>query len=198
MWLLSFLPDWMFHAMIIVGGLGLVASWVLSYIPFVSIYKLPIQIVALAITIVGVWFSGSISNEAVWKAKVAEMEKKVAVAEAKSAEVNTVVVTKFVTQIKKVKEVVYVNKEIIKEVVGKQIDSQCKLPVSAVILHNSASQGKVSTGSSSTDGSPSDVKASALLDTVVENYGTYYELVEKIKAWQEWYTEQKKIAETVK
>ena len=198
MWLLTFLPDWIFHAVLLVGILGLVASFVLGFIPFVSAYKLPIQVGALILTVVGVWFEGGMSNDAAWKARVAEMEKKVAAAEVKSAEVNTVIVTKVLTKIQKVKETVYVNKEIIKEVVGKQIDSQCTLPVSAVSLHDSASRNEVSRGPSSTDGSPSAVKASELLTTVVDNYGTYYQVVEKLKGWQEWYVEQKKIFESVK
>ena len=198
MWLLTFLPDWIFHAVLLVGILGLVASFVLGFIPFVSAYKLPIQVGALILTVVGVWFEGGMSNDAAWKARVAEMEKKVAAAEVKSAEVNTVIVTKVLTKIQKVKETVYVNKEIIRDVVGKQIDTQCTLPVSAVSLHDSASRNEVSRGPSSTDGSPSAVKASELLTTVVDNYGTYYEMREKLIGWQTWYVEQKKIFESVK
>lgn len=42
---------------------------------------------------------------------------------------------------------------------------------------------------------PTNTKASGLLITVVENYGTYYEVREKLLAWQQWYAEQKKIFE---
>lgn len=42
---------------------------------------------------------------------------------------------------------------------------------------------------------PTNAKASDLLITVVENYGTYYEVREKLLAWQQWYAEQKKIFE---
>ena len=52
-------------------------------------------------------------------------------------------------------------------------------------------------GASSTDGTPSTVKASELLDTVVVNYGTYYEVAEKLKGWQEWYRSQKAIFENL-
>lgn len=198
MWLLTVLPDWIFHVVLLVGILGLAASFVLGFIPFVSAYKLPLQVGAILLTVVGVWFEGGISNEAAWKAKVAALELRVSQAETKSAEVNNVIVTKVVTKIQKVKETVYVNKEIIKEVVGQQIDSQCTLPVSAVSLHNSASLNEVSGGASSTNGSPSNVKPSALLTTVVDNYGTYYEIREKLIGWQTWYVEQKKIFESVK
>jgi hypothetical protein len=34
---------------------------------------------------------------------------------------------------------------------------------------------------------------SKVLDTVVVNYGTYYECRVKVEAWNEWYKQQKKI-----
>jgi hypothetical protein len=65
------------------------------------------------------------------------------------------------------------------------------------VLLNSASRNEVARGAESVDGTPSDIKASALLDTVVENYGICNENIEKLKAWQEWYRAQKQIFEGV-
>ena len=39
---------------------------------------------------------------------------------------------------------------------------------------------------------------SDLIDNATYNYGKYYELEVKYKAWQEWYESQKKIHEEVK
>jgi hypothetical protein len=97
-----------------------------------------------------------------------------------------------------VKENVYVNREIIKEVAGKQLDASCSLPKSTVSLHDSASRNEVAGRAAATDGTPSEVKASQLLDRVVENYGSCHETAAKLEAWQEWYREQKKIFESVK
>ena len=36
-----------------------------------------------------------------------------------------------------------------------------------------------------------------MLKVVVENYVTYYNCATKVEGWQEWYTEQKKIFESV-
>ena len=44
----------------------------------------------------------------------------------------------------------------------------------------------------------SDVKVSDLLRTVTENYGIYYQAREQVIGWQMWYSEQKKIYESVK
>ena len=43
-----------------------------------------------------------------------------------------------------------------------------------------------------------DIKTAELLTTVIENYGTYHEVVNRLKGWQEWYKEQKQIFESVK
>lgn len=37
-----------------------------------------------------------------------------------------------------------------------------------------------------------------LLENANENYGLYYDLSDRYKAWQQWYKEQKKIFESVK
>jgi hypothetical protein len=97
-----------------------------------------------------------------------------------------------------VKENVYINREIIKEVAGKQLDAQCTLPRSTISLHDSASRNEVPERSAAVDGTPSGVEASRLLDRVVENYGACHENTEKLKAWQEWYRAQKKIHEEIR
>jgi hypothetical protein len=39
---------------------------------------------------------------------------------------------------------------------------------------------------------------SQLLETVVDNYATYYECAARVDAWQEWYDTQRKIFEGIK
>ena len=141
---------------------------------------------------------GSYGTEMLWRERVRELADKVKIAEEKSAQVNTVIETKIVEKIKVVKENVYVNREIIKEVAGKQLDAQCSLPNSTISLHDSASRNDVPQRAAAVDGTPSGIEASKLLDRVVENYGACHENAEKLKAWQEWYRDQKKIFESVK
>lgn len=45
---------------------------------------------------------------------------------------------------------------------------------------------------------PNDPRLSKLLEVSVENMGSYHILLEKYRAWQEWYKTQKKIFEEVK
>jgi hypothetical protein len=77
------------------------------------------------------------------------------------------------------------------------LDSQCRLPQSTVSLHDSASANQVPDRAAAVDGTPSGIEASRLLDRVIENYGACHENAEKLKAWQEWYREQKKIHEEI-
>ena len=200
-WMFSLLPDSIFvmltYAIFAAGLLLYIASKMVQWIPIMAQYRVPAELVGVVCLCAGAYFFGWRGNEEHWLAKIKELEQKVAIAESRSREVNTVIETKIVTKIKVIKETVYANKEIIREVAGAQLDSQCTLPQSSVVLLNSASRNEVARGAESVDGTPSDIKASALLDTVVENYGICNENIEKLKAWQEWYRAQKQIFEGI-
>jgi hypothetical protein len=152
-------------------------------------YRLPVELVGVAALVIAAYFYGGIG----YREMIAELKEKVRVAEEKSQQVNTVIETRVVEKIKVVKENVYINREIVKEVAGKQLDAQCSLPRSTVSLHDSASRNEVPQRSAAVDGTPSGVEASRLLDRVIENYGACHENAEKLKAWQEWYRAQQKI-----
>jgi hypothetical protein len=197
-WLLEFLPDWIFHAVLAAGLLAMIASVVLKFIPMIVTYRLPIQVAGLILTILGVWFEGAMSNEASWQARVHEMEQKVAAAEVKSAQENVRIVTQVVTRIQKVKDTTNENKQYLETQVAQDLDRECTLTNASVLLHNSASQNEVARRTSDTVGGTSEIKASELIGAVVENYGTYYQVVEQLKGWQDWYRAQKQIFEQVK
>ena len=201
-WILSLIPDtlfiWIYYIMLTLGVGLYIASKLVKWLPMMGQYKLPAELVGVVLLVVGAYFYGGHSVQSAWLARVAELEAKVKIAEEKSQQVNTVIETKIVTKVKVIKENVYVNREIIKEVAGKQLDASCSLPKSTVSLHDSASRNEVAGRAAATDGTPSEVKASQLLDRVVENYGSCHENAAKLEAWQEWYREQKKIFESVK
>jgi hypothetical protein len=201
-WILSLIPDsfflWITYILIAIGVGLYVVSKLVTWLPLIAQYKLPAELSGVLLLVIGSFLFGSYGTEMAWRERVAELEAKVKVAEEKSQQVNTVIQEKIVTKIKVVKENVYVNREIIKEVAGKQLDAQCTLPRSTISLHDSASRNEVPQRAESTDGTPSGVEASRLLDRVVENYGACHENAEKLKMWQEWYKEQKKIFESVK
>jgi uncharacterized coiled-coil protein SlyX len=145
MWILNWLPDVVFHLILVAGVLALLAGFVFKFIPFVKQYQLPIQVVGIILTILGVWYEGGIAKDAEWKARVAELETKVAKAEAKSAEVNTKVVTKVVTKLEIVRvkgdEVIkYVDREIVKYDTKFGPGGQCEIPKEFIKAHNQAAE----------------------------------------------------------
>ncbi len=137
MWLINFLPNWIFH-LLLIGGIGaVIAAQVFKFIPVVSKYRLPILVSGIVLAAVGLFMEGAISNEEKWQLKVAEAEKRALAAEAKSAQENTKLVTKTVEKIKLIQDVqVVVQKEIVEK--ATVIDAECKVPREAVTLHNKA------------------------------------------------------------
>jgi len=141
--MLSFIPDWFWTLVLISGILGTLATWVLKFIPFVSTYRLPIQVASIIALIAGVYFQGVIANEAKWQDKIADLQKQIVEAEVKSKETNVVVQEKIVTKTKIIKEkgkdiVNYIDREIVKkEEIIKYIE-QCPVPKEIIDLHNQA------------------------------------------------------------
>lgn len=137
MWILSFLPTWIFYAIVVLGILGVIASYVLSMVPLVNQYKIPLQVVSIVVIAFGVFIIGGVENELSWQAKVKELEAQVAVATAKSNETNTIVQQKVITKIQIVKQQVEVVKREI-EVQKEYINADCKVSPIAVDLYNKA------------------------------------------------------------
>ena len=136
---------------------------------------------------------GGISNQAEWEAKVAQVKLDMDVKEAKSVEVTTKIVTKYIKQIQIVKETGDV---IIKEIptyITKVDDAKCAVPNGFVLLHDSASRNEVPDSTRVPNAGASDVKISEVAGTVIENYTTYYQLAEQLKSLQDWVKEQQQI-----
>jgi hypothetical protein len=89
MWILSWLPDAVFHLIFIIGVIGLIAGYTLTMIPFISKNARLIQIIAIIVTVVGVWFEGGIARDDYYQQKIAELKEKIAAAEVQSAKLNT-------------------------------------------------------------------------------------------------------------
>jgi hypothetical protein len=139
MWLLNWLPDWIFYAIGLIGLVGLFATYLLKFIPIPAIYmyKTPIQLVSVLLIGFATYMSGGIANEAKWNARVKEVEAKVAAAEVESAKQNVKIVEKIVKKTeyitKKGNDVIqYVDREITK------YDSSCVIPKEFVKAHNDA------------------------------------------------------------
>jgi hypothetical protein len=197
-WLLQLIPDgvfvWLTYLLFGAGVLLYVASKLVSWIPLMGQYRLPAELIGVVALVIAAYFYGGIS----YREQIAEMKQRVKIAEEKSQQVNTVIETKIIEKVKVVKQNVYITREIVRDTAGRQLDAQCSLPRSTVSLHDSASGNEIPQRAAAVDGTPSGIEASRLLDRVIENYGACHENAEKLKAWQEWYREQKTIFDSIK
>lgn len=193
MWILDWLPFWIFHLVVVLGIAGIIASIVFKFVPFISQYTLPIQVISIIVLVFGVYMEGGISNQEKWEAKVAEVKLEMAKKETASAEVTTKVITKYVTKIEVVKEK---GDAIIKEIpkyISQDADAKCPVPTGFVVLHDSASRNEVPDSTRSIDAGTSEVKLSDVATTVTENYTTYHKVAEQLKSLQEWIKLQQSI-----
>jgi hypothetical protein len=148
MWMLSFIPDalliWVVNTVLIAGIAGTVVSVLfklaIRYIPWIIPYRLLLQLVSVILLVLGVYLKGGYAVEAEWRARVAELEAKVAVAEQKSKEANTQIQTVYVDRVKVVKEKQIVIQEKLKTVEVK-IDANCKVVPEAISILNEAAVG---------------------------------------------------------
>jgi len=139
-WVVNFLPDFIFHILLLVGLLGLVASIVLDSIPFISTNAKAIQLASAVVLAIALYFEGAISDNTAWLDRVHQMEKKVAEAEAKSADANT----KLVTEMAKNREKIAANQQAVKQAIQQNIQAinrECKLTDISVEMYNQAVRG---------------------------------------------------------
>ena len=107
-WMVNWLPDSLlmlvFYGCFFAGIALILISWFVSFIPFINQYRFPTQVVGILAYGLGAFMIGGLGTELGWRERVAELEKKVAEAEVKSQQVNTVIQTKIVEKVKVVKE----------------------------------------------------------------------------------------------
>ena len=192
MFMLDWLPQWMFYMFIPAGITGLIiASTIGKLLPMK--YQLLLKLISTSACAFGLFMVGAINNENVWQLKVKELETTIAKQELAAAEVTTEVITQYVDRIKIVEGKTH---EIIKKVpiyITKESDDKCVINNGFVILHDNAAKNEVpeSTGTANEDSS--DVKLSTVAETVSQNYGTYYQVVEQLKSLQSWINKQQEL-----
>ena len=145
MWILQWLPNWIFYLIFLTGLLGLLATYIMKFIPFVQLYRTPIQAISIIAIVLGTYMAGAISNEEAWQAKVTEMEAKVAAAEAQSAKENVKIVEKIVkkTEIVRIQGqqvTQYIDREVVKYDEKFRPGGQCELPNEFIKAMNDAAE----------------------------------------------------------
>lgn len=143
MWILHFLPDSLINLiawLILLAGIaGFVASKAVRWLPMLGQYKLPLELGGVVVIAMGSYLMGGVSNEQTWRARVAEVEQRMAKAEAQAAKENVRIIEKVVVKTEQVRErgqdiVQYIDREVVK------YDAQCKIPKEFVDAINRAAE----------------------------------------------------------
>jgi energy-coupling factor transporter transmembrane protein EcfT len=151
MWLLSFLPDsfllFIVNSVLIAGIVGTVISFffinkLARRFPSLAPYYWLLQILSIVVLVAGVYFKGGYSVEQEWRDRVGKLEEQVKLAEAKSAQTNTVIQEKIVTKTKVIRDTQIVNRDRIVEN-RVEIDKDCVVAPEAIEIHNAAAKNVI-------------------------------------------------------
>ena len=101
------------------------------------------QVAGILLLTTGVYFHGGYTTEMAWRERVREVEARLQAAETQSAEVNTEIVTRVVTQTRIVRErgddiIRYVDREVVKNQEVIKFVENCPVPEVIVNTHNAA------------------------------------------------------------
>jgi hypothetical protein len=147
----DWLITWLVNGLVIVGLVGISASWIARWVPYFNLYRGPIQLIGIVCLVLGVYFKGGADVEQSWRERVRELEAKVAVAEKQSSEANQKLSNQLQQNKKLTQDVKNANQASIRANAVK-INSECRVPDVAISLHNDASKNQVSRSSSGTTG----------------------------------------------
>lgn len=137
--ILKILPDWFWPLLLVAGIAGYVIGHFSYYWPLIRPHALVLKIVSGIVVAITIFVLGMQHANQTWERAAAELQTKIAVAEAKSQVVNTVIEEKLVTKV----EVVKVRGDTITEYIDREVvryDSQCKVPDVFVDAHNQAAK----------------------------------------------------------
>jgi len=149
MWILHFLPDtlilWICNIVLLAGILLTATAFFIRRIPVINQYRVPAQVLGIALLVVGVYWRGGYAVEQEWRERVAEVEARVAAAEAQSKEENVKIVTKVVTKTQVIRtrgETItkYIDREIVRYDEKFAPGGQCEIPQEFIKAHNSAAE----------------------------------------------------------
>jgi hypothetical protein len=149
MWILHFLPDalilWICNTVLLAGMLLSVTAFFIKRIPIINQYRIPAQVLGIALLVVGVYWRGGYAIEIEWRERVAAVEAKVAAAEVASKETNTKIVTKVVTKTQVIRTrgadiVKYVDREIVKYDTKFASGGECEIPREFIKALNDAAE----------------------------------------------------------
>lgn len=147
MWIIQHLPEWVFHLIFGAGLIGTIAGFVLSMIPVIKKYGIPIKVISLLVLALGIYLEGALSDNKEWEFRVKEMEVKMAEAQAESAKENVKIVEKTVYKDRVIKEqgvIVkqYIDREVVKYDTKFLPGGECEIPKEVINALNASAKNQ--------------------------------------------------------
>jgi hypothetical protein len=145
LWFIQLIPtSWLDTAaflILIVGAVMFFAGQLFKYTPFVKQYNLPLRIIGFILLMAGAYFNGGLGVEMEYRERIAEMEEKIAIAEAKSKEENIKIVKEIETKTEIIKQdTVETLAEI--ERLKEQLNANCELSPEVITIYNQGMTGE--------------------------------------------------------
>ena len=143
MWILHLLPDalvaWIVNLLLLAGIALTVIAFFIRSIPVINQYRIPAQVLGIALLVVGVYFRGGYAVEQAWRERVAELQAQITVAQAASKDANTKIETRVLKKTEYITRrgqdiVQYVDREVVK------YDNTCVIPEPFIQAHNRAAE----------------------------------------------------------
>jgi len=149
MWILHLLPDsvilWFCNILLSAGILLTITAFFIERIPVINQYRLPAQVLGIALLVLGVYFRGGYAVEMQWRERVAEVEAKLAETQKQSAAANAALAKKSQAKVRVIQgrtQIVrqYIDREVVRYDTRFAPGGVCEIPREFVKAHNSAAE----------------------------------------------------------
>lgn len=136
-WLLENIPSWLIHTILISGLISVATSVVLSLVPVVKQYAVPLFLAGVLLTFSGAFVEGATFINNKWLDRMYKIEEKIKQAEKISAEQNAKLSAQLAGRLQSIKDAQKLTAEEIAKL-APYIDAQCKITPQAAELYNRA------------------------------------------------------------
>lgn len=147
MFFLDFIPDsillLVINGILIAGGIIFLLGLLTNFVPGLKPYKYIDNLIATVLLAIGMYLRGGYGVEMEYRLRIADMQKQIDQAVAKSNQTNVKIETKIVEKVKIIKERVNENKQSIQQHKD-TINAECVIPDVARVLYNRAINNEVS------------------------------------------------------
>jgi hypothetical protein len=140
-WLLSLIPNFTVHLVVVLSILALVATQFFSFIPFIDKYLMPIKVISIITLVFSVYLEGAIGSNDMWQAKVKEEQLKAARAEASAAEANTKITQLVLLNQQSIRDINNENRKKLQQL-SAQLDKQCTINSDVINVLNDAAKNR--------------------------------------------------------